>query len=97
MFKKDTLKFGLLLGFLAPLISMVIYYFIRFREFSVMDVLGLMAREKNQITAITIPCLVLNIALFTFYVNTQRDKTAKGIFTVTILYAITALGLKFML
>lgn len=97
MFKKDTLKFGLLLGFLAPLISMVIYYFIRFREFSVMDVLGLMAREKNQITAITIPCLVLNIALFTFYVNTQRDKTAKGIFTVTIIYAITALGLKFML
>lgn len=97
MFKKDTLKFGLLLGFLAPLISMVIYYFIRFREFSVMDVLGLMAREKNQITAITIPCLVLNIALFTFYVNTQRDKTAKGIFAVTIVYAITALALKFML
>lgn len=97
MFKKDNLKFGLLLGFLAPVLSMVIYYFIRFREFSVSDVLGLMAREKNQITAITIPCLVLNIALFTFYVNTQRDKTAKGIFAVTLVYAITALGFKFML
>ncbi len=97
MFKKDNIKFGLLLGFLAPVVSMVIYYFIRFSAFSVSDVFGLMAREKNQITAITIPCLVLNIALFTFYVNTQRDKTAKGIFAVTILYAIAALGLKFIL
>lgn len=97
MFKKDNLKFGLLLGFLAPLLSMVIYYFIRFSMFSVSDVLDLMVREKNQITAVTIPCLVLNIALFTFYVNTQRDKTAKGIFAITLVYAIGALLVKFLL
>ena len=96
MFKKDNLKFGLLLGFLAPLISMVIYYFVRFSQFSVSDVLGLMAREKNQITAITIPCLLLNIILFTFYVNTHRDQTAKGIFAVTLVYAIGALLAKFL-
>jgi hypothetical protein len=65
--------------------------------FSVSDVLDLMVREKNQITAITIPCLVLNIALFTFYVNTQRDKTAKGIFAITLVYAIGALLVKFLL
>ena len=97
MLKKDNLKFGLLLGFLAPLISMVIYYFVRFSQFSVSDVLGLMAREKNQITAITIPCLLLNIVLFTIYVNTHRDQTAKGIFTVTLVYAIAALLLKFLI
>ena len=97
MFKKDNLKFGLLLGFLAPLLSMVIYYFIRFSMFSVSDVLDLMVREKNQVTAVTIPCLVLNIALFTFYVNTQRDKTAKGIFAITLVYAIGALLVKFLL
>ena len=97
MFKKDNLKFGLLLGFLAPLISMVIYYFARFSEFSVSDVLGLMAREKNQITAITVPCLLLNIVLFTIYVNTQRDQTAKGIFATTLVYAIVALLLKFLI
>ena len=97
MFKKDNIKFGLLLGFLAPLISMVVYYFIRFSMFSVSDVLDLMVREKNRVTAVTIPCLVLNIALFTFYVNTQRDKTAKGIFAITLVYAIGALLVKFLL
>jgi hypothetical protein len=97
MFKKDNLRFGLLLGFLAPLISVVIYYFIRFSQFSVRDVLHFMAENKNQITAITIPCLLLNIGLFTYYVNTQRDKTAKGVFAFTLIYAIAALTLKFVL
>lgn len=97
MFKKDNLKFGLLLGFLAPLLGMVIYYFARFSAFSVSDVLGLMAREKNQITAIAIPSLLVNIALFTYYVNTRRDQTGKGIFTMTLIYAILALALKFWL
>lgn len=97
MFKKDNLRFGLLLGFLAPLLSMIAYYFLRFSEFSIKDVLNLMAREKNQITALIVPCLLLNIGLFTYYVNTQRDKTGKGIFAVTLVYAIGALLLKFLL
>lgn len=98
MFKKDDLRFGGLLGGTAPLVSLILYYFIRFYPtFTIGDVLALMAREKNQITAISVPCLVLNIALFTYYVNTQRDQTAKGIFALTLVYAIGALLLKFLL
>jgi hypothetical protein len=97
MFKKDTLRFGLTLGFATPLACVVIYYFVRFYPtFSIGDVLDLMHEQKSQITAIVIPCLVLNIALFTFYVNTERDKTAKGIFTVTLIYAIAAFLVKFV-
>ncbi|MBC7851381.1 MAG: hypothetical protein H7Y31_16680 [Chitinophagaceae bacterium] len=97
MFKKDSLKFGLLIGFIAPLLSMVVYYFVRFREFTLSEVFGLMAREKNQITAIVIPCLLLNILLFTFYVNTRRDQTAKGIFSVTLVFAIAGVLVKFLI
>ena len=28
MFKKDNLRFGIVLGFLAPLLGMMIYYFV---------------------------------------------------------------------
>jgi hypothetical protein len=98
MFKKDNLRFGMLLGFVAPLLSLVAYYFIKFYPlFSVRDCLQFVAENKNQITAISVPCLILNIALFTFYINTRRDKTAKGIFTITLIYAIAALLLKFLL
>jgi hypothetical protein len=38
--------------------------------------------------------LLANAILFTIYINSHIDKTAKGIFAATIIYAITALGLK---
>ncbi len=98
MFKKDDLKFGLVLGFIAPIVSLVAYYFFRFYPlFTVADFFQFLGENKNQVTAISVPCLVLNIALFTYYINTRRDKTARGIFIVTLLYAITALIVKFII
>jgi len=97
MFKKDDLRFGMLLGFIAPLLSLIIYYFIKFNAYTFIDFLRFVGSEKKQITAISVPCLVLNIALFTFYINTHRDKTAKGIFAITLVYAIGTLLLKFIL
>jgi hypothetical protein len=98
MFKKDNLRFGMLLGFIAPLLSLIVYYFVKFYPlYSVNDCLEFIAANKSLVTAISVPCLVLNIALFTFYINTRRDKTAKGIFAITLIYAIGALLLKFIL
>lgn len=98
MFKKDNLRFGMLLGFIAPLLSLVVYYFVKFYPLhSVSDFFTFVAQNKNQVTAISVPCLILNIALFTFYINTHRDKTAKGVFAITLIYAIAALLLKFIL
>ena len=98
MLKKDNIKFGLLLGFLAPILSLVIYYFVKFFPlFSVGDFFSFVSANPNQITAISVPCLVLNIALFTYYINTQRDETGKGIFAVTLVLAIATLLVKYIL
>jgi hypothetical protein len=97
MLKKNNFKFGMLIGFIAPIFSLVIYYFVKFKLFSVKDFLAFIANNPNQVTAISVPCLVLNIALFTYYVNSRRDITAKGIFTVTLVYAVAALVFKFVL
>src|SRR6476661_9862903 len=98
MLKRDDIRLGLLLGFIAPIISLGIYYMVKFYPlFTLNDFFYFIATNKSQITAISVPCLVLNIALFTLYINSHRDKTAKGIFAVTLVYAITALLLKFVL
>jgi hypothetical protein len=98
MLKRDDIRLGLILGFIAPIISLGIYYMVKFYPlFSLGDFFTFISENKNQITAISVPCLVLNIALFTLYINSRRDKTAKGIFTVTLIYAITALLLKYLL
>lgn len=98
MLKRDDIRLGLVLGFIAPIISLAIYYLVKFYPlFSVNDFFSFVSTNKNQITAISVPCLVLNIALFTIYINSHRDKTAKGIFGVTLIYAIMALLLKFII
>lgn len=98
MFKRDDIRLGLILGFIAPIISLAIYYLVKFYPlFTLGDFFSFIGDNRNQITAISVPCLVLNIALFTLYINSHRDKTAKGIFAVTLVYAITALLLKFVL
>jgi hypothetical protein len=98
MLKRDDIRLGLALGFIAPIISLGIYYLVKFYPlFTLNDFFYFISTNRNQITAISVPCLVLNIALFTLYINSHRDKTAKGIFAVTLVYAITALLLKFVL
>ena len=98
MLKRDDIRLGFLLGFIAPIISLGIYYLVKFYPlFSPSDFFYFISTNTNQITAISVPCLVLNIALFTLYINSHRDKTAKGIFAVTLIYAITALLLKYIL
>lgn len=98
MLKRDSLKLGLILGFLAPILSLCIYYLVKFYPlFTVRDFMNFIGDNKNQITAVSVPCLVLNIALFTLYINSHRDNTAKGIFAITLVYAIAALLLKYVL
>ncbi|PWT94937.1 MAG: hypothetical protein C5B52_18985 [Bacteroidetes bacterium] len=97
IFKRDNLKFGLILGLLAPFLSLLIFYFIKFFPlFSFGDMFEALRTNKQMVTAISIPCLFLNILLFTLYINSHRDKTAKGIFAITLVFAVASLIFKFM-
>ncbi len=95
IFKRDNLRFGLLIGFILPLISVFGYYWWKFSLYTFSDFIYALKTNKPLITAITIPCLLLNIVLFTIYINTKRDQTAKGIFVSTLLYAIASLLFKY--
>ena len=97
LIKRDNLKFGMVLGLLAPFISLLIYYFVKFFPlFSLGDMFEAIRTNKQMVTAISIPCLFLNILLFTLYINSHRDKTAKGIFVITLVFAIVSLLFKFL-
>lgn len=95
IFNKDNLRFGLLLGLLLPVISFLGYYLWKFRVYTFTDYLFYLRTNKALVTAITIPCLVLNMVILTYYINTQRDQTAKGIFTITLVYALASLAVKY--
>ncbi len=94
IFKRDQYAFGVLLGLVMPVLSFFGYYYWKFSLFSFNDFLNLLQSNKQLVTALSIPCLLMNIVIFTLYINGLRDKTAKGIFVVTIIYAVSALFFK---
>ena len=85
---------GITLGILTPILVSVIIYLARFSGYSVGEFLNILSNENRLITFFGVWCLVGNIALFTYYINTSRDQTAKGIFVVSLVYGIGVLLLK---
>jgi hypothetical protein len=95
IFKRDNLKFGILLGVIGPLLAMVIYYFWVFsRTISLTEYFYVLSTNKQLLTAISSISLLANAVLFTVYINTHRDKTAKGVFVATLIYGIFVLVYK---
>jgi len=94
IFKKDNLQLGCVLGLLGPVVGLLFIYLVRFNS----NPFGVFVEEffsnNTLITSIGTLALLANVILFTIYINTRRDRTAKGIFLVTLVYGIAIIILK---
>ena len=88
---------GLVLGLILPVIIFLLIYLVRFNERPLDDFFREFINNKGLITFFGVWCLVSNIALFTYYVNTNKDRTAKGVFAITLLYGIGILLAKVLI
>ena len=94
--KKDDLRLGIVLGLIGPLLGLVIIYLIKFSGVSFGEFLDAFFNDNRLITSNGTLSLLANVVLFTAYINTHRDNTAKGIFIVTLIYGIALLVLKLL-
>ena len=92
--KRDNLKLGLILGLIGPILGLIVVYFLKFSSITFTEFLDLFIHTNKMIMSIGSLCLIANAILFTFYINTHRDLTAKGIFVTTVIYGIGILLLK---
>ena len=92
--KRDNLKLGLVLGLLGPALGLVVVYFLKFSSYGFGEFLDYFFNDSKLITSIGALCLLANAVLFTIYINTHRDNTAKGIFATTLVYGIAILVIK---
>lgn len=99
MLKKDNLVLGIVLGVLTPVITFFIYYLLAvympyhrgFNEF-----MQILVNNRQMLPKVISICLLLNGGVFYLYTRQRKDVTAKGIFLVTMLYAITIIILKLL-
>ena len=94
--KKDNLKFGMVLGLLGPILGLMVVYLVSYRSFSFGEFFNFFITDNKRITSIGALSLLANAVLFTLYINTHRDSTAKGIFLTTVIYGIGILVLKIL-
>lgn len=96
IFKKDNILFGAVLGFVGPVIGLLIFKLTKFSDHTLAATVKYMYLEQGHRTlsvGLSLALLV-NAILFTLYVNAQKDQTAKGIFALTCIYGIAILLLK---
>ncbi len=93
--KKDSLLLGLILGIVTPFAGMIAFYFWKFNIYSFKVFIEYLGIEKRLLTGMISFSLFANAIIFTLFINKNIDKTAKGIFIVTVIYALIAIGLKF--
>ncbi len=96
IFKKDKMGLGLVLGMIAPILGLLLFKMYKFGIFTYKETFQFMYLEPGHKTisvALTLS-LLLNAFLFTLYINTMKDKTAKGIFVSTVLYGMVVLLIK---
>ena len=96
IFKKDNFLLGIILGLIAPLLGILLFKFVKFTIFSFKETFEYMILEpgyKTLTVALTLS-LLLNALLFTIYMNSSKDKTAKGIFVLTVIYGLLVLIIK---
>ena len=94
MIRKDRVGTGLILGLIGPVLGLLVIYLLRFRLFEFSEFLDEFLHNNRMLTGIGSLSLLANVILFTIFVNTHRDQTAKGIFVVTLIYGIGILVLK---
>ncbi|GAA4335708.1 hypothetical protein [Flaviaesturariibacter amylovorans] len=92
--KRDDWRLGVVLGILAPLLIFLIIYKIRFDFMDLGEFIAALFKERSIITFVGVWCTLGNIALFTYYTNTDRHLTARGLFIVTVVVGIGVLLVK---
>jgi hypothetical protein len=91
---KDDLRLGLILGLIGPMLGLLVLHQWKFPDLRLLEFINVFIQENRLITSIGSMSLLVNAALFTIYVNTDKDRTAKGIFFVTLCYGIGIILLK---
>lgn len=93
-YKYDSLKLGLLLGILAPVITMVVIYLIKFTDYNLSELIDFLV-EKKVFTKIVSLCVIPNLALFFLFLNKYLYRSARGILLATIVFAVFVFITKF--
>lgn len=94
--KINNIKLGILLGIIAPALSMLVIYLIKFSDYNFQELIDFLV-SRGIFTKIISLCVIPNLALFFFFLNKNYYYSARGVLISTILFAFFVFITKFAL
>jgi len=86
--KKNSFQLGIVIGILAPFAGVLIFYLWKAGSNPFLYFLEVVLENKSLLTAVISFALLANALVFTWAVNTDKDKTARGIFFITLIMMV---------
>jgi mannitol-specific phosphotransferase system IIBC component len=99
MKSRDTLNnftLGLILGILAPIVTMLIVYFSRFTQYVFTELIDYLI-DTQVFTKIVSLCVIPNLILFFVFIWLNYLYSARGVLMATFIFAIFVFVTKFAL
>ncbi len=94
--KVNNVRLGLLLGLLAPALTMLIVYLVGFADYGFNELIDLLL-SKKVFTKLLSLCVIPNLALFFLFLNKNYYYSARGVLLATVLFALFVFITKFTL
>jgi hypothetical protein len=94
--KINNIKLGMLLGIIAPILSMLVVHLIKFPEYNFQELLDYLV-ARRIFTKIVSLCVFPNLALFFIFLNKNYYSSARGVLMSTVLFALFVFIIKFAL
>ena len=91
----NKISYGLVVGFICPILFFLLYYIFRFGQYSFADYLRFLIESKKLANVLSITILP-NIAPFMLFINSNRYSSGRGVLAVTIILGIFVFILKFI-
>lgn len=92
----NRVSYGLLVGFLMPILSFVMYYMFRFGHTTFLDYIHILIESKKIANVLSLSVLP-NLAPFMLLINSSRYSSGRGVLAATIVLGVIIFILKFTL
>ncbi|HEY3389393.1 MAG TPA: hypothetical protein VGK38_07475 [Prolixibacteraceae bacterium] len=89
----NKIIYGLLVGFISPIVFFLIYYIFRFEQFSFSEYLRILVDSKKLVNVLSLTVLP-NLGPFMLFINSNRYSSGRGVLAATIILGIVIFILK---
>ena len=89
----NKIIYGLLVGFISPVVFFLIYYIFRFEQYSFSEYIRILVESKKLVNVLSLTVLP-NLGPFMLFINSNRYSSGRGVLAATIILGIVIFTLK---